>query len=419
MFCSKSYRLELGEIVNERILITVWACSLLLIFTSSVVSDNPIHSLFASLHWFLLSSILCFGFYIARRELVHVLLAGLLILQSLMVLKALLFLLFEVALGDSLRAALLYPGVEHHRFFNQVQVFIVPLLYLWAVQTRFRKFAYFFLFANLLLAFSGGARGLLVGLIGGAVIAGFLLPHLRREVLNAGVVTLFAALAYLGLSLWVELGKNADVLRAHTSGRLVIWQRLIEALEPSHFVLGQGTESFSYHSFNRIEGHPHNSVLQFLYEWGLLATLGMIAAVGRILWLGWQKARCAVDDRSHMVVTASLLVALVSAAIYSLFSGVVVMPIPQTLFFLFLGLLWGAVKYDAAEVPEKKPVQIEKGLFRPEAISTSVITGVGLGAVLVVYVHFCGAYLAQQAGAQEEFRAPRFWAQGAQFRGLG
>lgn len=411
-FCLKEYRSILSELLKDKFLCLMWFLSFIFVFISSVNADNRLHSLFESLHWFLLTTIFCCGFYIVRAGLISLLIVGLLALFSLMVLKALLFLLFQVIDAAPLRVALLYPGVEHHRFFNQIQVFMIPLLFIWGLRSKLKRIAYFFLFLNLLLAFCGGARGLLVGLFGGALLAYLLLKPWRMEILRTLAVALVAFLIYIVIGAMADIGENADVLRAHSSGRLIIWQRLIAALDFSHFYMGEGSGAFSYHSFNRLEGHPHNSLLQFLYEWGILGTLVTLAAFLRIVYIAWQSLKNQVYTPSDENVTAALLVSVMSAAVYSLFSGIVVMPIPQTLFFLFAGLLWG--KAFTRERLKDASCESSSSKIFTNIFTRSALFGT-IAALLVLYVVLCGAYLNQQAGPSEEFRAPRFWAVGAQF----
>ena len=414
LFFSQEYRSAVSLLFKIKLPLVLWGGSLALVVVSSALADNPLHSIFESLHWLLLASIFCGGFYLASIGKASSILMGLLVLHCLMVLKALLFLLFEVASGDSLRPALLYPGVEHHRFFNQVQVFMVTLLYIWLVRTEFKKFAYFFLFINLLLACCGGARGLLVGLFSAGTLAYLLLNPWRREIQNAALVALLAFISYVVIGFFLDTGASADVFRAHTSGRSVIWERLIESLGLSHLLLGEGAGAFSYHDFGRREGHPHNSLLQFLYEWGLLATL---AAVGALLWILVIAVRTlgkGALDKASTDINAALLVSVMSAGIYSLFSGVVVMPMPQTLFFLFSGLLWGLVLGSPLlNVDPVRGAPVQSFAF---GFGYRIFGGGVIVAILLVYLQLCGAYLVQQAGVPEEFRAPRFWAEGAQFR---
>ncbi|WP_346837131.1 O-antigen ligase family protein [Microbulbifer sp. SAOS-129_SWC] len=415
-FCFREYRRSVSLLFQDRQLVYLWGVSLVSVFLSSLFSENPTHSLFASLHWLLLLSVFCAGFFMARDQLTSWVITGVLVLHALMVFKALLFLVFEVSVGDSLNAALLYPGVEHYRFFNQIQVFLVPLIAIWAVRTNVKKIAYFFLFVNLLLAFCGGARGLLVGLLGAAVLAYLVLKPWRRDLQVMGLVALLAFAFYCAINQFVQFsGPSSDVLREHTSGRLTIWARLIDALDWSNFFIGKGEDAFSYHSFHRHEGHPHSSFLQFIYEWGAIGAIAAVAALVRVLYVAHKFCICHDERFGEKNIYAGLLVSVLAAAIYSLFSGVVVMPIPQTLLFLFAGLLFGGV----TGVSRVSEVGVPKIGFQKGSSSScqSLATGGVVLGVLLLYVGLCSAYLLQQAGAPEVFRGPRFWAEGAAFTG--
>ncbi len=415
LVCIRAYRVALPRVPQNKLLLTAWVLSLLLVFLSTVFSANIYHSLIESLHWLLLASIFCCGIYVACMGLSRLLLLGLLVLHGLVVLKALLFLGYEVAVGGSLRAEMLYPSVEHHRFFNQVQVFVVPLLFLWAARTDFRKFAYFFLFINILLAFCGGARGLLVGLIAATFLAYLLMKPWRPQILTAAVIGVLAFFVYLILALIVDAGHGSDVFRAHTSGRSIIWRGLIDALSPAHFFIGEGSGAYSYHSLGRKEGHPHNSLLQLIFEWGGVATIAMFSLLLLILLLSW-RAICGPNIiGQERDISAAILTAVVSAIIYSLFSGIVVMPIPQTLLFFFLGMLWGKALQSGNQGLNLDGRTISRTTVIDVA---SILTcWVGVTVILLLYVTLCSAYFVQQSFDPNEFRAPRFWAEGEQFRG--
>ncbi|AQQ68452.1 hypothetical protein Mag101_13030 [Microbulbifer agarilyticus] len=341
-------------------------------------------------------------------------LLGILLLHGLMLLKALAFLMFELAAKVPVRAEMLYPGVENTRFFNQVQVFMVPLLYVWLARSNYKTIACLFLFINLLLAFAGGARGLLVGLIAGGLVAYVLLKPWRAEVLKAACVCVIACVSYLLLQLLSEVGERADAFRAHSSGRITIWINLIEALGPAHFWLGEGTGSFSYHDFKRHEGHPHNSLLQFIYEWGALGAGAAIVSFACVLLKAYKFFNQSDNCQHQLDITAGLAVSLVSAGFYSLFSGLVVMPMPQTLLFLFAGILLGGL-------PDYLQSEVAGVHASPKLPGGSWLTYRylvwGVAFILFgVYLHLFGTYLLQQAELPEVFKGPRFWAQGAQMK---
>ncbi|MFC6978694.1 O-antigen ligase family protein [Microbulbifer taiwanensis] len=224
-----------------------------------------------------------------------------------------------------------------------MQVFIIPLLVIFAANTSYKKISYLLLFGNFLLAFSGGARGLLVSILATGILAYWLLSSWRYDLRRGACVFLAAYLCYEFQHLFLDsVATNSDVLRFHSSGRFTIWQEVIFSLNYSHIFLGEGVGAYSFHDFHRIEGHPHNSILQFLYEWGV-ATFAGIASVVWIMRRAWVELVQSSVAPKNSSIQAGLLLAVVSACVYSLFSGIVVMPVPQTLLFLGLGLLWGGV----------------------------------------------------------------------------
>ncbi|GAA5523912.1 hypothetical protein Maes01_00461 [Microbulbifer aestuariivivens] len=403
-FCLRIFRCTLFALSREQGLSRPWGVSLVFILASTLLSANPVHSGLETLHWVLLIGLFTAGVFVARAGLSETLLALLLVAHGLLVFKAMLNLAFELCGGVGLRPELILPSVDNIRFFNQVQAFIIPLLLVALRSPKFGRFAALFLFLNFLLMLVSGVRGLPLSLMIVGIAGWILLPRLRSNFHYTLLLFVSAFVSYLLIRVsYPESHLHNDIFRTHSSGRVMIWGELIESLSWSHLVLGSGSGSYSYSDFERIEGHPHNSILQFVFEWGGIATIALCVAVLRVLFQAWKS----IQNNLHEVPTIAregVLIAAAVSALYSLFSGLVVMPVPQTLIFLYMGLLWGG-RIDAWEVHNRRRLSYRSLVSYPLIFLT-----------LLTYVTLFSAYFVQQGSDPDAKRGPRLWVEGEQFQ---
>src|SRR5690606_36444433 len=148
-------------------------------------------------------------------------------------------------------------------------------------------------------------------------------------------------------------------------------------------------------------GHPHNSVLQWILEWGGISFVGAVLIVGRILYKSVLYVMRTPDD----IFALGLFLSWFAALAYSLVDGVIVMPIAQTLFVAFAGLLWGKV--------EAKPAsQDVVSMTAATNVWKSFMTGLLILLITVPYVYFASQYYVHQCGASSDIKGPRFWING-------
>jgi putative inorganic carbon (HCO3(-)) transporter len=249
----------------------------------------------------------------------------------------------------------LFPGFVNLRFFNQIQTWTLPLLALplWLTgrSPLWRSIAFTVLALWWMLLFIAAGRGTLLAVCGGAALtfAAFQkrsLPWLKIQALAAGLASLaYFALIQFAFSSQASLGEQA------------LPQRLVHAFEdPARLrllhdawnlflkgpIVGVGPMHYA-HYFGDSSLHPHNSLLQLLSEWGLPATLLILAL---FLWglSNWMKhMRNALRKREDhtTLVRVALLASIGGAALHSLVSGIIVMPLSQLLASCVIGLMLG------------------------------------------------------------------------------
>jgi len=107
-----------------------------------------------------------------------------------------------------------------------------------------------------------------------------------------------------------------------------------------HPLLGIGPGQWGLNQALVKNAHPHNSLLQLLSEYGLLAGAAAVA-LGMLLLLFAVRALRAQTRQGANPVTASLCAALVMGLTDSLFSGNLIMPHSQILLCVIAGWLVG------------------------------------------------------------------------------
>lgn len=264
----------------------------------------------------------------------------------------------------------LVAGFMNVRFFNQLQVMLMPLLCLTFYIEQLKKYkrAAMLAFSVLwLILLQSEARGALLAMVLAAfVVHRFLSVDLRK----AFIRPVMKAVA-LGTLLWLVLiiiiplfifDSQIWQLRTNSSGRIDMWIYILQMI-PECFWIGYGPMSFAWAEARPLpSAHPHNALLQFLYEFGvvvfiLLASWSLIklrAILKRLKLLGAKSSEhlaaklqsCinkslgkSFDTDSGIDTTDIVLVfALCVIWIYAMFDGVIVMPLSQALLAALLAL---------------------------------------------------------------------------------
>ncbi|WHF56034.1 O-antigen ligase family protein [Shewanella xiamenensis] len=260
----------------------------------------------------------------------------------------------------------LVAGFMNVRFFNQLQVMLLPLLCLsFDIEPlkKYKRAAMLAFSVQWLILLQSEARGALLAIVFAAVVVYRFLPAnlgktFVRPMLKAVV---FGTLLWLVLIIIIPLfifDSPIWQLRTNSSGRIDMWIYILQAI-PERIGLGYGPMSFAWAEARPLpNAHPHNALLQFLYEFGvvafiLLASWSLItlwAKLKRLTLLGEKpsehlvkKPQSSFDKDSHIgtetgTTDIALVFALCSIWIYAMFDGVIVMPLSQALLVALLAL---------------------------------------------------------------------------------
>ena len=106
----------------------------------------------------------------------------------------------------------------------------------------------------------------------------------------------------------------ADDLNRLSSSRLAIWADALSKLE-GHWLMGFGSQAYLFlpDKLARKTSMPHNMIVQFLVEWGVVGTLLFLALLARYLRSGFARLRYVnegMPDKLYMLGSALAVLAL-------------------------------------------------------------------------------------------------------------
>jgi hypothetical protein len=255
--------------------------------------------------------------------------------------KYILFLIFSYLDAQNFDIHGLISGYVNVRFFNQLQVMIIPMLFLPFLKqnlTKFRSVSFIVITLHWMVLLQTEARGGMLSLILAATLLScFLCKENRRIFIYSLLQTML-----VGICLWIIfiiiipywLMDSANFqIRTSSSGRIDLWLYVLTSI-PDSLWLGFGPMSFAWAEGKPLpHAHPHNAVMQILYEYGVIvffiSTLWVVSRVHKTVIMLKQ-----VQNTSLIPI----MYAVLSGLIYSLFSGVAVMPFTQMMFVFLLTL---------------------------------------------------------------------------------
>jgi len=250
-----------------------------------------------------------------------------------------------------------WPAFVNVRFLNQLMVLIFPLvLFAQCFASTPRLLQWLLSFAAVMtiaLVLNSNGRGALAMMVFESLLLMVLVRFTAYEPkpFRVRLLTLWLAgcVVFAVFFIWIPSALlelfQAGPVRLSESVRFRIWSEAIELWKDSIW-WGYGGMSYADKgvgvSFRF--GHPHNSLVQILYEYGLIGLVSLALAFLFLLKKVISYVVAAPVDSLFVPVLVSLL----GGAGLSLVSGVIVMPFSQlTLFVLLLVLV--SIVYEPAE----------------------------------------------------------------------
>lgn len=271
---------------------------------------------------------------ISRSTLSFVVYAAVLLFSVLTFTKYILFLCFSYVDEQSFDIHGLLTGYVNVRFFNQLQVMVTPLLFLPFFDqdlSKFRRVSTVFIALHWAVLLQTEARGVMLSLILGLGLLSCFIGKSERK----GLILNMLKAVLFGICLWLVfiviipywlMDSASFQIRTTSSGRLDLWLYVLKSM-PEGLWLGFGPMSFTWAEGKPLpHAHPHNSVMQLLYEYGVISCIVCITWVLSRIY-----KRLRYLHQVNAVEVIPITYALLSGLCYSLFSGVVVMPLAQLL----------------------------------------------------------------------------------------
>lgn len=312
-------------------------------------------------------------------------------------------------------------GFEHIRFFNQYQTWSLPLLVLPAMlfANGSRRARYLLLAPAAgwwMLLLGSGGRGTLLGVIAAAAFVACVFGrHAICWLKLQGGAAAVGVVAY-GLVFKVASSAGASLLDrdfGRDMGRFGYWWRDLEVIRDNWLL---GISPMHYAGFEgNVWSHPHNVLVQWGVEWGLLATLLLVLAVfwGMRAWTRQCRRLLRSDAaKSDAGVRIALTASLVAAATHAVFSGVTIMPMSQMMMVLVIGWAFGLYLRRQDQEHDVRPVAVPSRTRAGAAILIVVAVGVVLATTLPDARRREESRRAFFEATESRTLHPRFWLQG-------
>lgn len=260
--------------------------------------------------------------------------AGVSLFSVLTFTKYILFLFFSYANADAKSFDIhgLLSGYVNVRFFNQLQSMIMPLLFLPFFNpdlAKFKRISIVVIALHWTVLLQTEARGVMLSLI---LAISVMLYFIDADTRKKFILTMLQTMLF-GICLWLVfiiiipywlMDSASFQIRTGSSGRLDLWLYVLKSI-PERLWLGFGPMSFAWAEGKPLpNAHPHNSVMQLLYEYGVISC---IVCTGWVMI--WVCRRLRYIHQVKAVEVIPVTYAALSGLCYSLFSGIVVMPFAQ------------------------------------------------------------------------------------------
>ncbi len=311
-----------------------------------------------------------------------------------------------------------FSGFSNIRFFNQYQIWSIPLISLPillypSLDKRLLNGLKIIAIGWAILLFASGSRGAVSSVIISLALSFIIFRSYAKPLLKLNSILLLAGLSgYLILFKFLPWALNNEVTLgwkpisqfASSNARIELWQFALQYIADNPW-LGIGPMHYAYYPGPGL-AHPHNSILQWTCETGIPSILLLIFLIFSGL-TAWVKKFHRLQEKNKLTAPAHLWIALfcsmISGLIYSLVSGVIVMPLSQIMMALIAGWMLGIYFQD-----QKNP-----HISKIQGLSFKLLAGITLitlvYTVLPSLVPRLSSSYADLPYQSYTVHTPRFW----------
>ncbi len=313
-------------------------------------------------------------------------------------------------------------GFTNPRILNHAQNWLIPLLALLPLLSKSKgslvhRLSWIPLMIMYFFIFLSQSRGILLSLVMSGIAIYFCFQKVITPIIRVHTKALMVGLIAYTVFIWLIpylLGHGVNGFRPlsaalKTYDRVELWITAWQ-LALDNPLFGVGPQHFILSSDNGL-GSPHNIVLQWLSEWGTLATLCFVIVMlwGGVSYLMRLKKRLERGSLSgqQTYIQISAFWAILSAVLHAQISGVFITPVSQMMMLLVVGYCLYAHDKDRVKViAEVKDYELSVS-----KLLASMLILLSITFFSIFYVEFIqGTY---PVSIPFESMAPRFWQNGA------
>ncbi len=315
------------------------------------------------------------------------------------------------------------------RFFNHLQAWTFPLLVFaslsWRVFPLIRISGASAATIWVALALYSKGAGITIALVaGGIVTIAFITSRQKASPLTT-YIKRYVQIIGAGLALWVlaflwypqlmnasvESSANLTVTDFGLSGRDRLWVHAINWISETPW-LGRGPINLV-----QFKTTPHNSLLQWSMEWGVISALLLTFILG-YGWLKWvayarTKTNATIKSSELNLFIVALTVSAISALVLSMVSGIIVTPFSQLLGAIVLGFMLGLYQRDTNKNLDRQNRQLLYGVRLFAIFCVAIYAKATIPEILDRYMTGNG-YTTKYLYHHEKDNGlnPRFWQHG-------
>ena len=303
------------------------------------------------------------------------------------------------------------------RFFGQYQAYALLLITLpikpLGLTRSWRAIVYLIAANFWALQWMVGSRAVWAGFLAAAiVIAVFMRTGRVRWLVEQGLLAVAGGAIYIVFSTFLLSTPNATPIpvinsivqrgEESSSVRITLAKAAIRLIA-EHPLTGVGPGQFGLHFSATNAAHPHNTPLQLMAEYGLIAGVAGVA-LGVVLGVFAVRQLRSRTSQEADAMTATLVAALIMGLVDSIFSGNLVMPHSQILLCVTAGWLVGRSGLAAKRPVESAP---REKILRTGLVGAAVLAVLTTILLTVEYLN-----VIQDMPYPPALRIPSFWQYG-------
>lgn len=310
--------------IPQRGIVYPVAILLLISLISSLTSNFPLSSFLNTLHYVLLLTSTIF--IINTQKDVEFLFIFIFFIHTCLIVVCTLNIIFAIFDNSPIHIHNIIMKFDNIRHFNHFQVLILPLGFYILSKTKLKILVSSAIILNLLILAMSNSLAALVCY--STILFLYFIFKLYDSLKSVLLLTTISLFLYLILIITGPEAVNKSVFLSD-SGRVEMWMNSIPYFKD--LLLGIGVGNYQVRLDSVILSHPHNSFIQVLVEQGFISLIICFYLLFMTIFIFFKNKK-----NSKKIIA---FITFITAIVYSLFSGLIVMPTTQIIFVLIFSQL--------------------------------------------------------------------------------